>query len=919
MKVKQTPIASAVALVLMGMAYQPAVQAQQSAQEETAASERDEARDAKQMEVVVVTGIRASLEKSLAVKRDSDSVVEVITSEDIGKMPDKNVADSLQRLPGVTISSASASEGGFDENDRVSLRGTNPSLTQTMIDGHMIGSGDWFVLNQVGTVGRSVSYSLLPSELVGQVIVRKSSQANLVEGGVAGTVDIITRQPLQFREALSAEASFGMVYSDLPDEFDPQFSALVNWKNPADSFGILVQGFSEKRSLRRDGQEMLGYSQIAPGSAIALSNPDLAGVYYPNAIGSALFEQERDRKGGLINIQGRPSEDLTLAFSAFSSHMEATNFNRNFIVWPSRILGGGAGQAPDAGYVVRNNTLVEANFSNIAGRQYAIDDQIYRPGANSESEFYNLDIEFLASDRLTLTGKLGSSTGRGETPEQAVFEGDIFNTGATYRLNGLRSPADASIPLGNPAVFTGTTLDWIFGASPATTDDKERWAQIDGLFSLDNETFANVRFGARAARHERESTFVAQGPLWSADPFNVANLPQWNGETYPGNFGSGLGGGNFPRNVWQLDPQILRDWGNIYSNRDPVTRRYFPAEFAMEENNRAAYIMTDLSGDNWSGNIGVRVVQTEERVLQNVPIPGSVCPALEPCAAVPGAITSSAFGSFYQRLVKNDYTDVLPSANFRFQLSDNLVGRLAAAKTMARPDFSSIGGAVDLNDTLLTGSGGNPNLKPIRSTNFDAALEWYYGPESLLSAGLFYLDLSSYVSYGVSNATYRNIRTGNDEVYAITSPVNGKGDIQGLELAWQQPLGHGFGIMANYTYADAEARKEVPTDTGELVGASRDTYNLAGYFENEWLNARVSYTYRSEFFNGLDRSTAQHQDEVGTLAASLGFRISDRMSLSLDGLNLNRPVLKYYANKRDQPTAFYDNGRQFYLSLRVKM
>lgn len=919
MKVKQTPIASAVALVLMGMAYQPAVQAQQSAQEETAASERDEVRDAKQMEVVVVTGIRASLEKSLAVKRDSDSVVEVITSEDIGKMPDKNVADSLQRLPGVTISSASASEGGFDENDRVSLRGTNPSLTQTMIDGHMIGSGDWFVLNQVGTVGRSVSYSLLPSELVGQVIVRKSSQANLVEGGVAGTVDIITRQPLQFREALSAEASFGMVYSDLPDEFDPQFSALVNWKNPADSFGILVQGFSEKRSLRRDGQEMLGYSQIAPGSAIALSNPDLAGVYYPNAIGSALFEQERDRKGGLINIQGRPSDDLTLAFSAFSSHMEATNFNRNFIVWPSRILGGGAGQAPDAGYVVRNNTLVEANFSNIAGRQYAIDDQIYRPGANSESEFYNLDIEFLASDRLTLTGKLGSSTGRGETPEQAVFEGDIFNTGATYRLNGLRSPADASIPLGNPAVFTGTTLDWIFGASPATTDDKERWAQIDGLFSLDSETFTNLRFGARAARHERDSTFVAQGPLWSADPFNVANLPQWNGETYPGNFGSGLGGGNFPRNVWQLDPQILRDWGNIYSNRDPVTRRYFPAEFAMEENNRAAYIMSDLSGDNWSGNIGVRVVQTEERVLQNVPIPGSVCPALEPCAAVPGAITSSAFGSFYQRLVKNDYTDVLPSANFRFQLSDNLVGRLAAAKTMARPDFSSIGGAVDLNDTLLTGSGGNPNLKPIRSTNFDAALEWYYGPESLLSAGLFYLDLSSYVSYGVSNATYRNIRTGNDEVYAITSPVNGRGDIQGLELAWQQPLGHGFGIMANYTYADAEARKEVPTDTGELVGASRDTYNLAGYFENEWLNARVAYTYRSEFFNGLDRSTAQHQDEVGTLAASLGFRISDRMSLSLDGLNLNRPVLKYYANNRDQPTAFYDNGRQFYLSLRVKM
>ncbi len=919
MKVKQTPIASAVALVLMGMAYQPAAQAQQSAQQEQAPANQEDAKDATEMETVVVTGIRASLEKSLSVKRDSDAVVEVITSEDIGKMPDKNVADSLQRLPGVTISSASASEGGFDENDRVSLRGTNPSLTQTMINGHMIGSGDWFVLNQVGTVGRSVSYSLLPSELVGQVIVRKSSQADLVEGGVAGTVDIRTRQPLQFQNALTAEASIGAVYSSLPDEVDPQFSALVNWKNEADTFGVLLQVFQEERSLRRDGQEMLGYSQIAPGSAIALSNPDLSGVYYPNAIGSALFEQVRERKGGLIDFQARPTDSLTLDLSVFSSHMEATNFNRNFIVWPSRILGGGTGQAPDPGYVVRNNTLVEAEFNNITGRQYAIDDQIYRPGANSESEFYNLDVEFLASDRLTLTGKFGNSTGKGETPEQAVFEGDIFNTGATYRLNGLRSPADASIPLGNPAVFTGTVLDWIFGASPATTDDEETWGQVDGEFALENDTFSNIKFGVRAAKHERDSTFVAQGPLWSADPFNIANLPRWNGETYPGDFGDGLGGGNFPRNVWQLDPQVLRDWGNTYSNRDPITRRYFPAEFAMEENNRAAYIMSNLSGDNWSGNIGVRVVQTEERVLQNVPIAAAVCPPLAPCAAVPNAITTSAFGSFYQRLVENDYTDVLPSANFRFQLTDELVGRLAAAKTMARPDFSAIGGAVDLNDTLLTGSGGNPNLKPIRSTNFDAALEWYYGPESLLSAGLFYLDLSSYVSYGVSNSTYRNIRTGQDEVYSITSPVNGEGKIKGMELAWQQPIGWGFGVMANYTYADAEARKEVATDTGELVGASRDTYNLTGYFENERINARVAYTYRSEFFNGLDRSTAQHQDEVGTLAASLGVRLTDKFSLSLDGLNLNTPVLKYYANNRDQPTAFYDNGRQFYLSLRMKM
>ena len=147
MKFKPTPIASAVALALAGVLFGAQAQQQKPAVTET----------------VTVTGIRASAEKSLETKKAADSIVEVITSEDIGKIPDKNVADAVQRVPGVTISSQSGGSGGFDENDRVSMRGTNPSLTQTLINGHPVSSGDWFVLDQVGLVGRSVSFSLLPS------------------------------------------------------------------------------------------------------------------------------------------------------------------------------------------------------------------------------------------------------------------------------------------------------------------------------------------------------------------------------------------------------------------------------------------------------------------------------------------------------------------------------------------------------------------------------------------------------------------------------------------------------------------------------------------------------------------------------------------------------------------------------------
>jgi hypothetical protein len=157
--------------------------------------EQATAQAAEELEEVVVSGIRFSIEKSLDAKRSATSVVEVITAEDIAKMPDKNVADSLARVTGLTTSSAGANEGGFDENDRVSMRGTNPSLTQTLLNGHNVASGDWFVLNQLTQVGRSVSYTLLPSELVSQIVVHKSSQAALVEGGVAGSIDIARWRP----------------------------------------------------------------------------------------------------------------------------------------------------------------------------------------------------------------------------------------------------------------------------------------------------------------------------------------------------------------------------------------------------------------------------------------------------------------------------------------------------------------------------------------------------------------------------------------------------------------------------------------------------------------------------------------------------------------------------------------------------
>jgi iron complex outermembrane receptor protein len=317
-----------------------------------------QAADVEEIDEVIVTGIRASLQQSLDVKRNADARLEVVTAEDVGKLPAHNVADALRGLPGVNISSSSADEGGFDESDRVSLRGTSPSLTQTLINGHSVGSADWFVLSQGNNVGRSVSYTLLPSELVNSVEVNKSSHARLQEGGTTGTVNIITRKPFQFDKSLTIEASLGTVFSDQADSYDPQLSGLINYTNEAETFGVLLQVFKQERSLRRDAQEIPGgFFTISASDPAGVANPALVGVQAPGLIGSTLFEMVRDRSGGLLELQFKPSDNLTLGLSGFLSDMDANNYNRNFMLWGGNFA---RAQAPDPGYTVENGVLTSA-------------------------------------------------------------------------------------------------------------------------------------------------------------------------------------------------------------------------------------------------------------------------------------------------------------------------------------------------------------------------------------------------------------------------------------------------------------------------------------------------------------------------------------------------------------------------------
>jgi iron complex outermembrane receptor protein len=243
-----------------------------------------------------------------------------------------------------------------------------------------------------------------------------------------------------------------------------------------------------------------------------------------------------------------------------------------------------------------------------------------------------------------------------------------------------------------------------------------------------------------------------------------------------------------------------------------------------------------------------------------------------------------------------------------------------------------LGGAVILTDETHTGNGGNSSLKPVKSNNIDASVQWYFAPRALLSAGLFFMDLKDYVGYGTSTGNFIDTRASQEQGkpvfanYTITSPINVGAKVKGLELAAQVPVGMGFGFDGNVTLADSHLdfgscpafQTATAGDPCDMLGASKTTANGGLYFENDTFNARVSYAWRSSFLAAQDRGTPLYQDSTGTLSASFNYNISKNLTLTISGQNLNNPILKNYIFNKDQPARFYANGAQYYAGLHIK-
>lgn len=891
-KVKQTPIAAAAALTLLSVAL--AAQAQEQQQQK--AEKKDNA--PAQLEQVVVTGIRASLQQSINQKRNAESLVEVITAEDVGKMPDKNIADSLQRVPGVSTTSAGSNEGSFGENEHVQMRGIHSQYTLTTLNGHLVSTGDWYGPN-ISAGGRSVTFSLLPSDLIGRVVVHKSSQADLPEGGAAGTVDIQTRHPLDFKERFGGVVSAEVARSDAAKTNDPAMTALLHWKNESNTFGILAQVFSQERHLQRAGSEGVWWDTY--GAVSGGVPAELAGKNVSYLSGAVLFEQQRKRQGGYIEAEFRPSANLSFNLSGFYSKLDAKNFNTNYMAGITGAVNNWSThtQVP-ANYTLSGNTVTSiffpANaFPNNGAAYSVVEDVAARPDAKTDSKFVNLDGKWVVNDQLTLTTKLGHTQGGGKTTDVGFEVLSGWNQGAGYSLrpDGIFV---LNVPGGDKFVKAGFGIGgW---GSKTKSEDKESYGQVDGSLKLDSEFVTSVKFGARATSHRRTVERLLMS--LAAGATDEALIPDSAIGSYPSNWY-----GNLPVNPtpgflpFKISNDFVAQWVSKYAQfNTPATQ----LNYDIKEDTQAAYVMANITPDDAvSGNIGVRLVRTKSDIH----------------AFLPGGVPS------YQQ----SFTDVLPSLNLRGEFSKNLVGRFALNRALSRPDFGQLAGS-ELRDLQHDGSASNPLLKPTRSTNVDLSLEWYFAPKSMLSGGVFASNLDGVIGYGTSMQNYaNNSKPGSPvEQYKVSTPLNTKGRLTGMEVQYQQALFGGFGLDANYTHVNGRItrKNEAGTCNGKpnqdcsLYGTSKDVYNIGAYYENDLMSARLAYSHRSAYKLGNRGGADFFQSANGQLNFALNVNFYKNATFTFEAQNLTDPLLTVYKTDTTQVAGVYKAGKMYYAGLRYK-
>ena len=858
------------------------------------------------LEEVVVTGIRSSLQESLETKRFAGSVVDAITAEDLGKFPDKNVADSLARITGVSVTR------GFGEGEKIAVRGTSPDQNRTLLNGAAVASADWFVLDNPS---RAFNYTLLPSTIVSSLEVYKSPQADIQEGSLGGTVMLRTRRPLDM-DANSGVVQVQGMYSETSEEWDPNVSALYSWKNDAETLGFNVSLTKQDRTLLREGTEVLGYQFQDFGASP---------LWTPRAIGDAYFQQERERETALLTGQWRPTDGGEFTLTYLNSELDADNTNYNRYEWFNGQAGGGMIDPATSRRV--GSGVVAGEVADNYSEYYVIDRVSY-------SETESLDLQYSHNfETWSMDLRVGQTEAEGGTESDRQYGFDRFLQGSTF--NGLNHTPFYEGQVESDEQLVTRGLGWMM-ENARIMEDEETYASADFDFPLEMGVFNGIKTGVNYRDHDKSQFQNGTRFHWLTDAMHSDDATEYGGGSDTSGWDRWLYG--------NLDAGTLADYARNESgapyplmNMSKAASVIFPAEayanaatilflpdtWDVNEEIMAAYAQAEFEGEGFRGNVGLRVVQTDVESTGYNWDGDWLAASIDQIGGYQLLVDLlDPRGEFNVReeTIDHDYTEVLPNLNLAFDLNDDMIVRFSAAKVMARPDYVKIANQESANTDTRTGTRGNPELDPETANQFDLAYEWYFQDQALLAFTYFNKDINDSVISSTSTERRFDEKLNEYVDVLFVQPVNGKGaEVQGLEISYQQNFGD-FGVIANYTYTDADSNDERDAvnnpGSGLVRGTSEHMANLTGFYQNDWVSARLSYNYRTEWYDGLSEfGSEMYIDDYGQMDANVTFTAFENWDIVLEGINITGEELEHYHIDTGRSARLYDNGARYVIGV----
>lgn len=907
------------------------------------------------VEEVVVTGsYRASLANALDLKRNSANVKESIVAEDIGKMPDLNLSESLQRVPGVAITR----EGG--EGRQVSVRGLGADFSRTTLNGMEVpasGGG----LDSSGGInrGRAVDFNIFASELFSRIDIHKTPLASVEEGGLASTIELHTAKPLDnpgFQAVVSAQGTV----DSLAGELDPRFTALISNTFLDDRLGVIFSVAKSERSVQQEGYGSVRYSSpwgegrtwadvsdtvvngtpngpVIPNVNLAngLSDPtdpestnyDPDGLRYlfmPRLPRMDYFSNTVDRLGLTGGIQFRPTDKLELGLDVVSSTLENDRISYNYAAqfrnaWPS--------------ITPIEITLDPTGEHIVAGTFAGV-----RPRSESRAQYSETDFvqtvftgSYDFTDRVRMKALVGRATAKHDE-EQYRFNIDGPVGGSTFTF-------DASNPNIAAMSYSFDMLDpdnyTVGGGLTIRKDVVERTNDTFRLdLEIDGDMF-NTKLGVISNTREVDS--LNYSPVGLTTP--AANTPVTN---YPGmavTFQSQVGGSfaspldppaGFPQDwmVQDFDAAIA-----VHNAGDFVANPTNSLTWNVEEATLGVYgqidTELDLAGRPLYINAGVRVVETDTTASATTVVAGNNTP-IE---------------------AEGNYRDTLPSLNMTWELRDDLLIRLGLAKNITRPSLGSLVPAITAI-TPVNGNiaGGNPDLVAVSANSADVSVEWYFNDESLLALTVFRKDIEGFIAaqttsgtlnpavaavvalrpeYNPSDPLYDPAVTQPGGTWNVSRPENSQdADLTGYELTYQQPFTFlpcfwsNFGVTANYTHVESEAI--FGQTVSSLPGLSENSYNFTTYYENDIWGARLSWNNRDDYVTrttGSNRNARELNTGPTRLDMSAFYNVTNNVTVRLEVINLTEEEERNYTTgfngDLNLVREYNSTGREVYLGVRA--